>query len=156
MSHKTFILHFAVATAALIAAIIAAIIGGEFYLSTLLIASPVYFVLYGLTLAIRYRRAPFRKAWLHYPLLSLLLYLLTFAFAWRTYHGIDNLTAAQIAAFPVCPAGEICAPQVIQNRRYLDRHYLYERDSRCVSLRSPGYALVKANLHYCHNEGTQP
>ena len=152
MSHKTFILHFAVATAALIAAIF----GGEFYLSTLLIASPVYFVLYGLTLAIRYRRAPFRKAWLHYPLLSLLLYLLTFAFAWRTYHGIDNLTAAQIAAFPVCPAGEICAPQVIQYRRYLDKHYLYERDSRCVSLRSPGYALVKANLHYCHNEGTQP
>ena len=152
MSHKTFILHFVVATAALIAAIL----GGEFYLSTLLIASPVYFVLYGLTIITRYHRAPLRKVWLHYPLLCLLLYLLTLAFAWRTYHGIDNLTAAQIAAFPVCPAGETCAPQVIQYRRYLDKHYLYERDSCCVSLRSPGYALVKANLHYCHNEGTQP
>ena len=65
-------------------------------------------------------------------------------------------TAAQIAAFPVCPAGETCVPQVIQYRRYLDRHYLYERDSDCVSLRSPGYALVKADIRHCHHTPEQP
>ena len=64
--------------------------------------------------------------------------------------------AARVAAFPVCPAGETCAPQAIQYRHYLDRHYIYERDDRCVTLRSPGYALIKANLHHCHNEGTPP
>ena len=57
---------------------------------------------------------------------------------------------ARVAAFPTCPAGETCTPQAIQYRHYLDRHYIYKRDSHCVTLRRPGYALIKANLHPCH------
>lgn len=147
MQHKHFLLNLVIAAAALTGAAL----GGEFYLSTLLLLYPVYLLAFAIYLAIRYRRAPYPKTLLHYPLVSLLLYLLTLAFAWRTYHAIDRLAAARIGEFPVCPAGETCAPQVIRYHHYLDKHYIYERDSDCVTLRSPAYAFVKSETRHCRN-----
>ena len=154
MQKKHFILNFIIVLAVLISCAIA----GEFYLSTLLLMLPVYYLAYAIYLAIYYRQRkkyngiyPKKLFWI--PLTSFLIYLAALAASFIIYQQIERTVATEIEKIPVCAVDEDCSEAVVLTyRQILEKRFFLTRDNRCVRLRSPGYALVKSALEYCQPE----
>ena len=135
MQKKHLIFNFLIILAALITCAIA----GEFYLSTLLLMLPVYYLAYAIYLALNYRKPPYRNTYnkklFLLPFISFLIYLVAFAASFALYRQIERTVATEIV--------------VLTYRQILEKRFFLTRDNRCVRLRSPGYALVKTELEYC-------
>ena len=88
MQKKHLIFNFLIILAALITCAIA----GEFYLSTLLLMLPVYYLAYAIYLALNYRKHPYRNTYnkklFLLPLASFLIYLVAFAASFTLYRQI--------------------------------------------------------------------
>ena len=153
MQKKPFILNFIIILAALISCAMA----GEFYLSTLLLMLPVYYLAYAIYLALNYRQrsyhSTYNKKLFWIPLASFLLYLIALAASYTIYWQIERDVAAEIQKIPVCAVNEDCSEAVVVTyHQLLEKRFFLTRDNRCVRLRSPGYALVKSALEYCQPE----
>jgi len=150
MQKKHLIFNFLIILAALITCAIA----GEFYLSTLLLMLPVYYIAYAIYLALNYRKHPYRNTYnkklFLLPFISFLIYLVAFAASFTFYRQIERTVATEIEKIPVCAVDEDCSEAVVLTyRQILEKRFFLTRDNRCVRLRSPGYALVKTELEYC-------
>ena len=150
MQKKHLIFNFLIILATLITCAIA----GEFYLSTLLLMLPVYYLAYAIYLALNYRKHPYRNTYnkklFLLPLASFLIYLVAFAASFTLYRQIEHTVATEIEKIPVCAVDEDCSEAVVLTyRQILEKRFFLTRDNRCVRLRSPGYALVKTELEYC-------
>ena len=150
-------IHFLYNFIIVLAALITCAIAGEFYLSTLLIMLPVYYLAYAVYLAVNYRKMANRAAFPFKGLLllfaSFVIYLAAIAASLFIYQRINQTVAAEMQQIEPCPVnGDCSAAAVLTYRNILEKRFFLTRDNRCVHLRSPGYALVKTELDYCREE----
>ena len=118
MQKKHLIFNFLIILAALITCAIA----GEFYLSTLLLMLPVYYLAYAIYLALNYRKLPF---------ISFLIYLVAFAASFALYRQIERTVATEIEKIPVCAVDEDCSEAVVLTyRQILEKRFFLTRDNR--------------------------
>ena len=150
-------IHFLYNFIIVLAALITCAIVGEFYLSTLLIMLPVYYLAYAVYLATNYRKMANRAAFpfkgLRFLLASFVIYLAAFTATLVIYQRINQTVATEMQQIEPCPVnGDCSAAVVLTYRNILEKRFFLTRDNRCVHLRSPGYALVKTELDYCREE----
>ncbi|MFC2503518.1 MAG: hypothetical protein ACFN4D_05660 [Cardiobacterium sp.] len=150
-------IHFLYNFIIVLAALITCAIAGEFYLSTLLIMLPVYYLAYVVYLTVNYRKMANRAAFpfkgLRLLLASFVIYLAAFAATLFIYQRINQTVATEMQQIEPCPVHGDCSTAVVLTyRNILEKRFFLTRDNRCIHLRSPGYALVKTELDYCREE----